>query len=71
MLPNAGSGGLTKEGVDLIALKVNFQGSKGQKNVKLGYFATLWQFYQTRRDNASLYCVYSCLGMILSRNGFY
>ena len=38
--------GLPKDGFDLIALKVIFQGPNGQKRVKSGYFSTCWQCYQ-------------------------
>ena len=44
---------------------VILQGSKGQKMVKFGYFATFWQLAQNWSDNFSLFCAYSFLGMIL------
>ena len=31
--------------------KGHFSRLEGQKNVKLGYFATFWQFAQERSDN--------------------
>ena len=62
---------LSKEGADGI---VKFQGPKGQKKAKLGYFATFWQFSQKKRcDNFYLFCMQLLGDDIdqLSRNGFY
>ena len=61
--------------MDLIEslVKVNFQGSKGQKGVKFGYFATFWQFSQNWSDNFSLFFFIHLLGDDidqLSRDGF-
>ena len=50
---------------DCIALKVIFQGLKGQKKVKLVYFVTFWKFSQKWSSNFSLCCAYGFVGMIL------
>ena len=45
----------------------------GQKNVKVGYFATFWQFSQKRSDHFSLFLCIQLLGDDidqLSRDGF-
>ena len=64
-LPKEGADGLPKDRFYWITLKVIVQGSKGQKRVKFGYFATFWQFSLNWFDIFSLYFVYSFLGMIL------
>ena len=55
----------SKDGFYLIALKVIFQGLKGQNKVKVLYFDAFWQVSQNLSDNFSLCCAYSFLGMIL------
>ena len=71
-LPKDGTDELLKDGCYWIALNVIFQGSKGQKNVKYGLFATFWQFSQKRSDKLFfIYFVCNFLGMISrSRDGF-
>ena len=45
--PKEGDDGLPK---DWITLKIIFQGQKGPKMVKFGYFAAYWQFSQKQSD---------------------
>ena len=54
-LPKVGTDGLPKDGFDWIALKIFFQGLKGQKKVKFGYFSTFWQFSKKLSGNFSLF----------------
>ena len=60
-----GADGLPKDGFDWITLKVIFKGLEGQKRVKLGYFATFWQFSQNWSDIFALFFAYIFLGMIM------
>ena len=64
MLPNEGTGGLPKDGFDLITLKVICQGLKGQKRVKFGYLATCWQFIK----NGLIFFLYTDIDQ-MSRDG--
>ena len=44
-LPKEGTNELSKDGFDWITLKVIFQGPKGPKNVKFGYFLPIFSVW--------------------------